>query len=466
MTMINDFTQGSIRRNILNLAAPMTLAQLINVLYSVVDRIYIGRMPENATLAMTGLGLSLPIISMVIAFAGLISMGGAPLFSIARGRGDDQEAEELMGNSFTLLLLFGVSLTILGLLFKRPLLYAFGASDATFPYADEYLTIYLCGSLFVMAGLGMNSFINAQGFGKIGMITVLIGALCNIALDSLFIFVFHMGVRGAAWATVISQAVSAVWILLFLTGKKTILKLRIRYFRLRAARVKQIVTLGLSGFTMSLTNSTVQIVCNTTLQTYGGDVYVGVMTIIHSLREVIFMPLTGLTQAAQPIMGYNYGAKAYARVREAIRFTTVVCVAYTALAWLLLFLFPAFFINVFNSDPAVLTAGVPALQIFFFGFFLMSLQHAGQSVFVALGKSRQAIFFSVLRKVIIVTPLTLLLPQLWNLGTTGVFLAEPISNLLGGGACFLTMMLTVWPELKRGEAAQKEASARVAQRRA
>ncbi len=447
----NDFTQGSVKRNVLRLAAPMTLAQLINVLYNVVDRVYIGRMPENAMLSMTGLGVTLPILTIVIAFANLVGMGGAPLCSIARGRGDSEDAERILGNSFTLLILFGAALTALVLLFKAPLLYAFGASAATFPFADAYLTVYIGGSLFVMAGLGMNNFINAQGFGKTGMITVVIGALCNIALDPLFIFVFNMGVAGAAWATVISQCVSAVWIVRFLTGRKTILKLRARYFRLQAAKVKEIIMLGLSGFTMAVTNSTVQIACNTTLQYYGGDVFVGVMTIISSIREVVFMPLTGLTHAAQPVMGYNYGAKAYARVREAIRFTTVVTVAFATLAWFCLFLFPEFFISVFSSDPAILAAGAPALRIYFFGVFLMSLQATGQEVFVALGKSRHAIFFSLFRKVIIVTPLTIFLPTIMNLGTTGVFLAEPVSNLLGGLACYITMMCTVWRELKRKE---------------
>ncbi len=448
----NDFTQGSVIRNVLRLAAPMTLAQLINVLYNVVDRVYIGRMPENAMLSMTALGVTLPILTIVIAFANLVGVGGGPLCSIARGRGDNEDAERIMGNSFTLLVLLGAALTALILLLKTPLLYAFGASADTLPFADAYLTVYIGGSLFVMIGLGMNSFINSQGFGKIGMITVLIGAVCNIALDPVFIFVFDMGVAGAAWATVISQCVSAAWIMRFLTGKKTILRLRARYFRLKAKKVKEILLLGLSGFVVGLTNSTVQIACNTTLQFYGGDVFVGVMTIINSIREVVFMPMVGFTHAAQPVMGYNYGAGAYARVREAIRFTTIATVSFATLSWLLLLLFPAFFIGVFSGAPAILAAGVPALYIYFFAVFLMSLQATGQAVFVALGKARHAIFFSLFRKVIIVTPLTLWLPTIMNLGTTGVFLAEPVSNLLGGLACYITMMCTVWRELKRKEA--------------
>ncbi len=447
----NDFTKGSVRSNVLRLAAPMTLAQLINVLYNVVDRIYIGRMPENALLSMTGLGVTLPILTIVIAFANLVGTGGAPLCSIARGRSDIDEAERIMGNSFTLLVLFGAAITALILVFKAPLLYAFGASAVTFPFADAYLTVYVGGSLFVMCGLGMNNFVNSQGFGKIGMMTVVIGAICNIVLDPLFIFVFDMGVAGAAWATVISQCVSAIWIMRFLTGNKAILRLRARNLRLVAAKVKAILLLGLSGFTVAVTNSTVQIVCNTTLLAYGGDLYVGVMTIIGSLREVVFMPLMGFTNAAQPVMGYNYGAKAFARVRGVIRFTTIASVAFATLMWLLLLIFPAFFIGIFNADPAVLAAGTPAMHVYFFGVFLMSLQATGQAAFVGLNKSKHAIFFSLFRKVIIVTPLTLLLPTVMNLGTTGVFLAEPISNLLGGCACYITMMCTVWKELKREE---------------
>ena len=314
----NDFSKGSVVKNILGLAVPMTLAQLINVLYNIVDRIYIGRIPEHATLSLTGIGLSLPMITMVIAFANLFGMGGAPLCSIERGRGNLEEAEKIMGNSFTMLVVFGVFLTMLGLLFKKPLLYAFGASDSTYPFADAYITIYLLGSIFVMVGLGMNSFINSQGFGKVGMCTVLLGAVANIILDPIFIFGLGMGVRGAALATIISQFFSAVWIVRFLTGKRTILRLRLSCLRPQWKRIRAIVGLGMSGFTMAITNCTVQIVCNATLQTFGGDLYVGVMTVINSLREVASMPVQGVTNSAQPVMGFNYGAKEYGRVKKAI----------------------------------------------------------------------------------------------------------------------------------------------------
>ncbi|RHP31950.1 MATE family efflux transporter [Lachnotalea sp. AF33-28] len=446
--MKNDFSRGSVIKNILNLALPMTLAQLVNVLYNIVDRIYIGRIPDNATLSLTGLGLCLPMITIVIAFANLFGMGGAPLCSIARGRGDLNEAEHIMGNSFALMLGTGIVLTALGLLFKKPLLYLFGASDSTFPFADEYITIYLCGSVFVMLGLGMNSFINSQGFGRVGMMTVCLGAAANIVLDPIFIFVLKMGIQGAAIATVISQFLSAAWIVAFLCGKKTILKLKPACFRLKARRVREIIGLGLSGFTMAITNSGVQIMCNASLQFYGGDLYVGVMTVINSIREVISMPVNGLTNSAQPVMGFNYGAKEYGRVRTAIKFTSATCIIYTTVAWLLLYLFPEFFIRIFNNDADLVMAAIPSIHIYFFGFFMMSLQFAGQSVFVALGKSKYAVFFSLLRKAFIVIPLTLLLPRILGLNTTGVFLAEPISNFIGGAACFITMLLTVWPELK------------------
>lgn len=443
----NDFSKGSIIKNILSLAVPMTLAQFINVLYNIVDRIYIGRIPENATMALTGLGLCLPIISMVIAFANLFGMGGAPLCSIERGRGNEAEAEAIMGNSFVMMVISGLVLTVLGLVFKRPMLYLFGASDATIPYADSYITIYLLGSTFVMIGLGMNSFINSQGFGKVGMLTVLLGAVTNIILDPVFIFTFHLGVQGAAWATIISQGLSALWIVRFLTGKQAILKLRKESFRLKAKRILNIVGLGLSGFTMAITNSLVQIMYNANLALFGGDLYVGIMTVVNSVREVISLPINGLTNSSQPVMGFNYGAGEYKRVKQAIIFMSAVSVAYTTIMWSLVHGFPEFFIRIFNHEGDLVEAGIPAMQIYYFGFFMMSLQFAGQSVFVALGKSKNAVFFSIFRKVIIVIPLIMILPKFFGLGVNGIFMAEPISNFIGGLACFGTMLVTVWPEL-------------------
>lgn len=449
MSETNDFSKGSVSKNILSLALPMTLAQLINVLYNVVDRMYIGHIPDASTLALTGLGLTFPIITIITAFANLFGMGGAPLCSIARGQGDEEKAEKIMGNSFTMLILSGILLTILCLAFKKPVLYLFGASDQTFPYADDYITIYLLGSVFVMIGLGMNSFINSQGFGKIGMMTVLLGAIANIVLDPLFIFVFHLGVRGAALATIISQILSAVWVLKFLTGPCAIFRLKVTAMKLQRKLVQNICGLGLSGFIMAITNSAVQIVCNATLQSYGGDLYVGIMTVINSIREVLTMPVMGITNGAQPVLGYNYGAGEYDRVKKGIRFMSIVCIAYTILAWITTMLIPEYLIHLFNSDSELIAKGVPSLHIYFFGFFLMSLQFSGQSAFVALGKSRQAVFFSLFRKVVIVIPLTLWLPTIFQLGVNGVFWAEPVSNLIGGTACFVTMIITILHTLRK-----------------
>lgn len=451
MNSKNDFGQGSVAGNIMRLAIPMTLAQLINVLYNVVDRVYIGHIPHTSTEALTGIGLTLPVITIITAFANLFGMGGAPLFSMARGRGDRERSRKIMANSLSMLLLSGILLMVLCYIFKRPLLYLFGASDVTFPYADSYLTVYLCGTLFVMTSLGMNNFINAQGFGVTGMLTVSIGAVLNLLLDPLFIFVLHMGVQGAAAATVISQFVSAVWVFCFLTGQKAVIRITGKYMRPEAALVKEITGLGLSGFIMAVTNGSVQIMCNAALQRYGGDLYVGIMTVINSVREIVTMPVNGLSSGAQPVMSYNYGAEKYDRVRSAIRFSTICSILFSTTAWALIFFFPHFFIHLFSSESELIKEGVPAMRIYFFGIFMMALQFAGQSVFVALGRSKQAVFFSLFRKAVIVIPLTLLLPALGGLGTDGVFLAEPVSNFIGGTACFVTMMLTVWPALRKSQ---------------
>ena len=441
----NDFSRGSIPRNIMGLALPMTAAQLVNVLYSVVDRIYLGHLPESDSLALTGLGITMPIVSILMGFANLCGTGGAPLCSISRGRGDDREAERVMGNAFALLLLLGAASTAFFLALKEPILYLFGASPDTFPYADGYMSIYLCGTLFVMVSLGRNPFINAQGFGRTGMMTVLLGAAVNIALDPVLIFVLHMGVRGAALATVFSQALSAAWVLLFLTGKRAILRLRRENIRLDRGRTARIISLGLSGFFVNLTNSLVQVVCNATLQYYGGDLYVGVMTIINSIREVFAMPVQGLTNGSQPVAGYNYGARLYSRVRQSIRFSVGVTMAYSCLFWLAAMVLPGPMIRIFKDDPAVIQAGVPALRVYFSLFLFMSLQIAAQGVFVGLGKSKQAVFFSLLRKAVVNAPLTVLL-AMW-MGAGGVFAAEAVSQLVGGLTCFTTMYITVYRPL-------------------
>ena len=450
----HDFSVGSIPRNIISLALPMTATQLINVLYSVVDRIYLGRLPGH--LALTGLGLTLPIISIVMGFANLCGTGGAPLCSIYRGKGEEEEAERIMGNAFTLLLIFGAAVTGVFLLFRHPLLYLFGASDATYPYAEAYMTIYLLGTVFVMIGLGMNPFITSQGFGRTGMMTVGLGAVVNIVLDPVFIFALDMGVRGAALATVIAQGCSAVWVLKFLTGRKAILRLRLRNLALGAGRVKSIVALGLSGFFMNLTNSLVQVACNATLQQFGGDLYISIMTILNSIREIAQTPANGLTSGSSPVLSFNYGEKQYKKVRQGIWFVAAVCIIYTMVIWGMMFLCPRFFIGIFNREPELMEAAIPAMHVYFFGFFMMALQFAGQNAFTALGKAKFAVFFSLLRKVVIVVPLTLALPRIGGLGVMGVFLAEPISNFIGGTACFVTMLCTVMPELRKNEKVKSE----------
>lgn len=444
MEQKNDFAQGSVAGNIIRMAVPMTVAQILNLLYNIVDRIYIGHIPGTDSLALTGVGLTFPIVSMMIAFAGLFGMGGAPLCSIARGKGDQKQAKEIMQNAFWMLFWTGLIITLVGYVVERPLLYALGASDTTYPYAGAYLRIYLLGSLFVMIGLGMNPFINAQGFGKTGMITVALGAVINLVLDPVLISWFHMGVRGAALATVIAQFCSSVWVLLFLTGKKPILRLEFRWGMPNWQVVRQIAALGASNFIMNFTNSVVQVVCNRQLQFYGGDLYVGVMTVLNSVREVLTMIVIGMSNGAQPVISFNYGAGKKDRVRQGIRFMTTASIVYTCIAWAVTLAIPQYLIHLFNSEPELLQAGVPAMHIYFFGFCFMALQFSGQTTFQALGEARYAITFSLFRKIVIVVPLTLFLPLIPDVGLHGVFLAEPISNVIGGCACFFTMLRVIW----------------------
>lgn len=444
-----DFSRGSVYRNIMQVMLPMMVAQILNLLYNIVDRMYIGKMEGVGTQALSGLGLCFPILMFVTAFANLIGSGGAPLCAMERGKGDRDEAEKIMCNSFFLLLLLGAGLTVAGLIFHRPLLYLFGASDAIYSYARDYIVIYLCGSIFVMIALGMNPFINSQGFARTGMLTVLLGACVNILLDPVFIFGFGWGVRGAAFATVLSQFLSAVWVLRFLTRGSAVLKLKAAGFKLQARRVKKILSLGMAGFVMSCTNSVVQAVCNSMLQTAGGDLYIGVMTVVNSIREIAQTPAQAIGDGASPVMSFNYGEGQYGKVRKGIRFMTFLTLGYLAVMWLILFLFPRPFIVIFNREPALVEAAVPCLHFYFFGFFMMAFQIAGQSAFKSLGFAKQAVFFSLFRKIVIVVPLTFLLPHVAGLGVMGVFLAEPISNFIGGAACYIAMSATVLPVLKK-----------------
>ena len=443
MSTQNDFSVGSIPRHVIDLAIPMTLGQLVQMAYNLVDRIYIGHLPGTSSMALTGLGLTFPIVTIIMAFTNLFGTGGMALYSIARGKQDVSAERRYMENTFIMLCATSLVLMVFCYLLMKPILYLFGASDVTYPYSAEYLRIYLVGTPLVMLATGMNGFINAQGYGRTGMFTILIGAVINIILDPIFIFGFDMGISGAAIATVISQLISVVWVMAFLCGRKSLTRLHVRQAKFVRKAVGQITKLGVAGFVMQGTNCVVQVAANNMLGIYGGDIYIGIMTVVNSVRDVVTLPLHGFTGAAQPVIGYNYGARKIGRVREVIRFTTPVTVCYMLLCWAIIFMLPEPIMHVFNSDPELLEKGVPMLHIFFFGFFFMAFQSTGQSTFVGLGKSKQATFFSLFRKVIIVVPLTLLLPRIDALGVAGVFLAEPISNCIGGLACYCTMLWTV-----------------------
>ncbi len=445
--MATDFSKGKVWKNIISQAIPLILAQLVQLLYNVVDRIYIGHLPVENNIALTGVGLAFPVITLIMAFTSLIGMGGATMFAIARGAKEEEKAEKIMGNAVSLLIICAAVLMVVCYAFQKPILYLFGASDASYVYAAEYLQIYLLGTVFSMLTSGLNGFINSQGFPKVGMMTTVIGAILNLVLDPVFIFGFDMGVRGAALATVISQVVAAIWVLRFLTGKKAILHIKRCNLFLEGALAKEMVTLGMPGFIMQGTNCLVQVTCNATLQTWGGDVYVGIMTILNSVREILSLPVFGIANGSQPVLGYNYGAGNMGRVKEGIRFTAIIGISYTVVAWILVMILPETLISIFSGDKSILAQGKEAMFLYFFGFCFMSCQFAGQSVFQALGKAKQAIFFSLFRKVFIVVPLTLALPWL-GLGVKGVFLAEPISNAIGGLACFLTMWFTLYRKLE------------------
>lgn len=443
----NDFSKGPVWKCIITQAVPLTIAQLVQLLYNVVDRIYIGHLGDGNSLALTGIGLTFPIVTLIMAFSGLFGMGGVPLFSMERGAGNEEKAGRIMGNSFALLLGSSVVLMAIGYLFSKPILFAFGASEDSFVYASQYLNIYLIGTACSMITTGMNGYINAQGFPKIGMFSIVIGAVTNIILDPMFIFGLDMGVAGAALATIISQTVSAIWVLRFLFGKKVTVPLQIKNIKIKKAVTKDIFRLGTSNFIMAGTNCLVQIVCNSTLQSYGGDIYVGIMTVANSVREIFNLPISGIISGSQPVISFNFGAKAFDRVKAGIRFNTFVGTAYTMFAWMLVVLFPEFWFSMFSNDMQMMETGVEMLKIYFFGFVFMSFQFAGQSTFQALGDAKHAIFFSLLRKAIIVVPLTLVLPMM-GFGVAGVFLAEPISNVIGGLASYITMRMTVYKKLE------------------
>jgi len=447
-----DFSGENTRRNMIRSVGPMLIAQVLNLLYSIVDRVYIGRVQGEGTLALGGIGICFPVIILITAFTNLYGVGGAPLCAIERGKGERDEAERIMNQSFRLLILTGVILMIIGLIFCEPILYLFGASDVTIKYAASYLRIYLIGTLASMTAAGLNPFINAQGYALTGMLTIFIGTVANIILDPIFIFVFGMGVAGAAIATVISQCLSAFYVIAFLRGSKAELKL-IRHTPFDRKLSANIISLGFASFVMQCTNSVVSIVCNHVLSQYG-DLYVSAMTIVSSVRQILDTPVGAIADGASPMLSFNYGARRYSKVRYSIRLVTTWAVGYTIIIWALILLFPAAFIGIFNSEPTLLGIAIPALHMYFFAFVFQAFQYSGQTVFKSLNKKKRAIFFSLFRKIVLVVPLTLLLPRFNGLGASGVFIAEPISNFVGGTACYVTMLLTIIPELKAKSAAK------------
>ena len=446
-----DFEHGTVVGNILGAALPMLVAQILNLLYNIVDRIYIARIPDEGTAALGAVGLCFPLIVIITAFANLFGGGGAPLFSIYRGSKKEQQAVHIMNTSFSMVCLSAVILMGIGMLFARPLLVLFGASSDALVYAYPYMMIYLVGTLPSMVAVGMNPFINAQGYSLVGMLSVAIGATANLLLDPLFIFAFGFGVEGAAIATVLSQCLSAAFVFFFLTKKA---ELKVRFLRKNEITesityAKNIISLGTAGFIMQLTNSLVTICCNNVLSVTGGDIYISVMTIVSSVRQLVETPIYAMNEGTSPILSYNYGARRPARVRKSALVMGIMILGYTAIMWSLIILIPEALISVFSSDAALISDSVPALKQYFAAFIFMDFQYIGQTIFKSLNKKKQAIFFSMLRKVFIVVPLTYLMPYALHMGTDGVFLAEPVSNVIGGSLCFITMLCTVLPELKR-----------------
>jgi len=439
-----DFTQGRIPAVVMGMALPLMAAQLVNVLYNIVDRVFIGHIPGVGSMALTGVGLALPIITVISAFAGLFGQGGGPLCSIARGKGDEEEASFVMGNAFTMLLISSLVLMCVGWAVMRPSLLLLGGSENTIDYGCAYLRIYLVGTPFAFFSLGMNVYINVQGFPGRGMMTVLLGAIINTVLDPLFIFVFDMGVEGAAWATVIAQLCSAIWCVSFLYGPKTPLVLSRRTMKLRRERAGRMLTLGTSNFIMGVTNSLVQGVVNYQLGVFGGDLYVGAMTVINSMRTVFNEVIRGFSAGLQPVIGYNYGAGRKDRVLHCIRFGILVAALFSLTMCLSFELFPRAWVRMMTPDPALIAITIPAVRIYYCGLTFMALQNIAQNTFQGLGYAKYSITFSLLRKVVLVVPLTLILPYLGGLGVDGVFWSEPISDLLGGGAAGITMYFTVY----------------------
>lgn len=432
MKQDNDFLGTEpVGKLLLKLALPTVAAQLINMLYNIVDRIYIGHIPKVGSLALTGVGVCMPIIMIVSAFAALVSTGGAPRASICMGKGDKDSAENILGNCFSMQILVSLILTVILLLGNRTFLMAFGASENTIEYAVSYMNIYAVGTIFVQLTLGMNAFITAQGFAKTGMLSVLIGAVSNILLDPIFIFGFHMGVRGAALATIISQTFSCIWVLSFLFGKKTTLRIRKKYMRLQPSVFLPTLALGLATFIMQSSESVISVCFNSSLLKYGGDIAVGAMTILTSVMQFAMLPLQGLGQGAQPIISYNYGAKNVSRVKSAFKLLLKVDLAYAAILWITVLLFPRTFASMFTSDAALLDYTGSALRIYFAVLVIFGIQMACQMTFTSLGKAGASITVAVMRKFVLLIPLIYIMPHILSSNRTmAVYMAEPIADTL------------------------------------
>ncbi len=423
------------------MSLPAIIAQLINVLYNMVDRIYIGRMPECGHLALTGVGVTMPIILLVSAFAALVSMGGAPRASIMMGRQETDTAEKVMGNCFFALIIISVILTAAVLFFGEDLLWLFGASEQTIGFAIDYLNIYALGTIAVQLSLCMNAFITGQGFANTGMYTVAIGAVLNIILDPIFIFALDMGVRGAALATIISQAVSAIWVIWFLSGEKTHLKLKRQYFKIERSILVPCLLLGLSPFIMQSTESILMVTFNTSLQKYGGDLAVGAMTIMMSVMQFSMLPLVGLTQGSQPIISYNYGAGNLDRVRKAFRQLLCTSMVYSVSLWLFIMMFPQIFAGLFTNNPELIRFTAESMRLYMAVSLLFGIQISCQNTFIALGNAKASIFLALLRKVILLIPLILILPQFLPDQVSAVFLAEPVADLIA--VCVTATLFTI-----------------------
>ena len=455
----NPLGTERVGRLLLRLALPAVTAQLVNMLYNIVDRIYIGHIPDVGAAALTGVGVTFPIIMVIAAFSALIGMGGAPRASIKMGQKDDAGAEEIMGNCLTVLVGISVVLTAVFLFFGRDLRLLFGASGDTIGYASSYMNIYVCGTLFVQLALGMNSFISSQGFAKTSMITVVIGAAINIALDPLFIFTFGLGVQGAALATVLSQAVSAVWVMSFLRGKKTHLRIRRRYLRPKASVMLPVLALGVSPFIMQSTESLVNIALNSSLQAYGGDLAVGAMTILASLMQVLSLPIMGIAQGAQPIAGFNFGAGKNDRVRKTFKLLLISSVTFSVSLWLAMMLIPQVFISLFNNDPELMKVTVWAVRIYMGGAFALGAQFACQQTFIAVGQAKVSLLLALLRKIVLLIPLIYILPNFFADKVFAVFLAEPVSDLLAATITVITFALQFGKILARNKPLVKEPAA-------